>query len=58
MITLLLTGVFYTHLWVNNRNTFVKICRYDAPEYRSVDDYAIWTHDRSQCPPTVTVKNK
>ena len=56
MITLLLTGVFYTHLWINGSNTLVKICHYDAVEYRSASDYAIWTHYYNQCPPTVTVK--
>jgi hypothetical protein len=58
MITLLLTGVFYTHMWISRQNILVKICRYNAAEYRSANDYAIWTHYGQQCPPTVNVKNK
>jgi hypothetical protein len=54
MIELLLSGVFYTHLWMNNQNTFVKICEYRAERNVSISYYysphRIWIYDWQTCP--------
>ena len=50
--------MFYTHMWINQHNTLVKICRYNAVEYRAANSYQIWIHYWKQCPLTVDVKNK
>jgi hypothetical protein len=54
MIELLLSGVFVTHLWMNNQNVFVKICEYRAERNVSVSYYysphRIWIYDRQTCP--------
>jgi len=56
MLTLALVGMTVTHTWINQRNTLVKICRYNAVEYREVNDYKIMVNYSYSCPPTVNVK--
>jgi hypothetical protein len=39
-----LIWVGYTHIWINDTNTFVKVCRYTM-------DVALAIHPLSLCPP-------
>jgi hypothetical protein len=59
---IMLTGVFYTHLWINGSNTFVKICEYRAPKSASYTYYLtprkIWVYPDRVCPQSVKIKNK
>ena len=60
MLTLALTGIFYTHMWVNGRNTFVKVCHYRASKETSQYYYdtpkRIWIYDYQYCKKTIKIK--
>lgn len=60
MLELLLSGVFYTHLWINGRNTFVKVCEYRASYEISRWYYyypvKTWTYSNKECPNSYIVE--
>ena len=60
MLSLTLTGVFYTHMWIQGRNAFVKICEYRAPkeirQYYHMNAPRFWVHPDNNCPNPKKVK--
>jgi hypothetical protein len=49
MRLVLLTGIFYTHMWIGGKNLFVKICQYET-------NHRIWVYDWQSCPANRNIK--
>ena len=54
---IVLSGVFYTHMWIHNRNTFVKVCEYrssrEISQYYFHSPAKAWVYDWEYCPPNI-----